>query len=188
MCWNFVSSSRERIEQAKADWQAQRMGEIPGEHEFIPLPDRRQIRNKGIRLCYASDPTSRNVRELRESGARFGLVTYAGSVGDPIGERAHVGHAHRVRKEREHRRVVRRIAGEDEALALARRGRRRTPRRQRAASSSACRSAPNQPLTWIELTLAVMPSASISATMRSTAARGSGGTSSRKSIARSASR
>ncbi len=36
--WNFVSSSRERIEQAKADWQAQRMGTIPGEHEFIPLP------------------------------------------------------------------------------------------------------------------------------------------------------
>ena len=36
--WNFVSSSEARIEQAKADWQAQRMGEIPGEHEFIPLP------------------------------------------------------------------------------------------------------------------------------------------------------
>ena len=48
--------------------------------------------------------------------------------------------------------------------------------------------APNQPLTWIELTWAVIPSASISATMRSTAARGSGGTSSRKSMARSASR
>lgn len=37
--WNFVSSSRERIEQAKADWVAQRFGKIPGdEHEFIPLP------------------------------------------------------------------------------------------------------------------------------------------------------
>jgi redox-sensitive bicupin YhaK (pirin superfamily) len=37
--WNFVSSSRERIEQAKADWTAQRFGKIPGdEHEFIPLP------------------------------------------------------------------------------------------------------------------------------------------------------
>jgi redox-sensitive bicupin YhaK (pirin superfamily) len=37
--WNFVSSSRERIEQAKADWAAQRFGKIPGdEHEFIPLP------------------------------------------------------------------------------------------------------------------------------------------------------
>ena len=37
---------------------------------------------------------------------------------------------------------------------------------------------PNQPLTWIELTFAVMPSASMIATMRSTSARGSGGTSS----------
>jgi redox-sensitive bicupin YhaK (pirin superfamily) len=36
--WNFVSSRRERIEQAKADWTAQRMGIIAGEHEWIPLP------------------------------------------------------------------------------------------------------------------------------------------------------
>ena len=38
--WNFVSSSRERIEQAKADWQAQRIGRVPGETEFIPLPEK----------------------------------------------------------------------------------------------------------------------------------------------------
>ncbi|MBV8049249.1 MAG: pirin family protein [Paludibacterium sp.] len=38
MWWNFVSSRRERIEEAKADWQAQRMGAIPGETEWIPLP------------------------------------------------------------------------------------------------------------------------------------------------------
>ena len=38
--WNFVSSSRERIEVAKRDWQAQRMGAVPGETEFIPLPER----------------------------------------------------------------------------------------------------------------------------------------------------
>ena len=38
--WNFVSSSRERIEQAKADWQADAMGQVPGEHERIPLPER----------------------------------------------------------------------------------------------------------------------------------------------------
>lgn len=38
MWWNFISSRRERIEQAKADWQAQRMGQIAGEHEWIPLP------------------------------------------------------------------------------------------------------------------------------------------------------
>jgi redox-sensitive bicupin YhaK (pirin superfamily) len=36
--WNFVSSRKERIEQAKGDWQAQRMGTIPDEHEWIPLP------------------------------------------------------------------------------------------------------------------------------------------------------
>jgi redox-sensitive bicupin YhaK (pirin superfamily) len=36
--WNFVSSSKERIERAKADWREQRMGQIPGEHEWIPLP------------------------------------------------------------------------------------------------------------------------------------------------------
>jgi hypothetical protein len=36
--WNFVSSSRERIEQAKADWQAGRFGPVPGESDFIPLP------------------------------------------------------------------------------------------------------------------------------------------------------
>jgi redox-sensitive bicupin YhaK (pirin superfamily) len=37
--WNFVSSSRERIEQAKADWLAGRFPLVPGdEEEFIPLP------------------------------------------------------------------------------------------------------------------------------------------------------
>ncbi len=36
--WNFVSSSKERIERAKEDWSAQRMGQIAGEHEWIPLP------------------------------------------------------------------------------------------------------------------------------------------------------
>ncbi len=37
--WNFVSSSQERIEQAKADWKEGRFPEVPGETEFIPLPD-----------------------------------------------------------------------------------------------------------------------------------------------------
>ncbi|HWB45144.1 MAG TPA: pirin family protein [Hyphomicrobiaceae bacterium] len=38
--WNFVSSSRERIEQAKEDWRAKRFGLVPGdEKEFIPLPE-----------------------------------------------------------------------------------------------------------------------------------------------------
>jgi len=38
--WNFVSSSKERIEQAKRDWAEGRMGKVPGDDEFIPLPDR----------------------------------------------------------------------------------------------------------------------------------------------------
>jgi redox-sensitive bicupin YhaK (pirin superfamily) len=38
--WNFVSSSSERIERAKADWRAGRFGLVPGdEKEFIPLPE-----------------------------------------------------------------------------------------------------------------------------------------------------
>ncbi|MCQ4166239.1 pirin family protein [Tahibacter harae] len=36
--WNFVASSRERIEQAKEDWAQQRFPSVPGETEFIPLP------------------------------------------------------------------------------------------------------------------------------------------------------
>jgi redox-sensitive bicupin YhaK (pirin superfamily) len=38
--WNFVSSSPDRIERAKADWRAGRFGAVPGETEFIPLPER----------------------------------------------------------------------------------------------------------------------------------------------------
>ena len=38
MAWNVVSSRRERIEQAKDDWRAQRFAAVPGETEFIPLP------------------------------------------------------------------------------------------------------------------------------------------------------
>jgi redox-sensitive bicupin YhaK (pirin superfamily) len=36
--WNFVSSRKERILQASADWAAQRMGRVAGDDEFIPLP------------------------------------------------------------------------------------------------------------------------------------------------------
>jgi redox-sensitive bicupin YhaK (pirin superfamily) len=38
--WNFVSSSPERIEQAKLDWREQRFAEVPGDSERIPLPER----------------------------------------------------------------------------------------------------------------------------------------------------
>ena len=37
--WNFVSSSRERIEQAKQDWKAGRFDPVPNDAEFIPLPE-----------------------------------------------------------------------------------------------------------------------------------------------------
>ncbi|MCB1477739.1 MAG: pirin family protein [Rhodobiaceae bacterium] len=38
--WNFVSSSKERIEQAKEDWRQARFDIVPGDSEFIPLPER----------------------------------------------------------------------------------------------------------------------------------------------------
>lgn len=37
--WNFVSSSKERIEQAKADWKGGRFGKVPDDPELIPLPE-----------------------------------------------------------------------------------------------------------------------------------------------------
>src|SRR5262245_23096776 len=38
--WNFVSSRKERIEQAKADWKLARFDTVPGDDkEFIPLPE-----------------------------------------------------------------------------------------------------------------------------------------------------
>ncbi|HSD55465.1 MAG TPA: pirin family protein [Burkholderiales bacterium] len=38
--WNFVASSRERIERAKADWREDRFPPVPGETERIPLPEK----------------------------------------------------------------------------------------------------------------------------------------------------
>ncbi len=37
--WNFVSSRREGIEQAKEDWKSGRFAPVPDETEFIPLPE-----------------------------------------------------------------------------------------------------------------------------------------------------
>lgn len=37
--WNFVSSSRERLQQAKGDWLERRFDAVPGESDFIPLPN-----------------------------------------------------------------------------------------------------------------------------------------------------
>jgi len=38
--WNFVSSSRERLEQAKRDWKQGQFDDVPGELDFIPLPEK----------------------------------------------------------------------------------------------------------------------------------------------------
>jgi redox-sensitive bicupin YhaK (pirin superfamily) len=39
--WNFVSSRKDRILQASAEWKAMRMGTVPNDPEFIPLPPTR---------------------------------------------------------------------------------------------------------------------------------------------------
>lgn len=36
--WNFVSSSKDRLEQAKADWKAKKFPKVPGDDSYIPLP------------------------------------------------------------------------------------------------------------------------------------------------------
>jgi redox-sensitive bicupin YhaK (pirin superfamily) len=39
--WNFVSSRKDRIEQAKAEWATGHFGKVPGDEiEFIPLPEK----------------------------------------------------------------------------------------------------------------------------------------------------
>jgi redox-sensitive bicupin YhaK (pirin superfamily) len=43
MWWNFVSSRKERITQAVQDWEKQTMGQVSGDAEWIPLPERRLI-------------------------------------------------------------------------------------------------------------------------------------------------
>ncbi len=37
--WNFVSSRKDRIEAAKADWKSGRFAPVPGDSEFTPLPE-----------------------------------------------------------------------------------------------------------------------------------------------------
>ncbi|RQR61712.1 pirin family protein [Burkholderia sp. Bp9126] len=39
--WNFVASSRDAIERAKDAWTRQEMGKVPGETEWVPLPERK---------------------------------------------------------------------------------------------------------------------------------------------------
>jgi hypothetical protein len=46
--WNLVSSSRERIEQAKRDWRDGRLGRVPGDEEFIPLPSEPAVQSRPV--------------------------------------------------------------------------------------------------------------------------------------------
>ncbi len=46
--WNFVSSSAERIEQAKIDWRDGRLGRVPGDSEFIPLPSSPSLQTRPV--------------------------------------------------------------------------------------------------------------------------------------------
>ncbi|MGZ8156642.1 MAG: pirin-like C-terminal cupin domain-containing protein, partial [Burkholderiales bacterium] len=39
--WNFVASSRERIDEAAQRWRVGAFPPVPGETEFIPLPEHR---------------------------------------------------------------------------------------------------------------------------------------------------
>jgi redox-sensitive bicupin YhaK (pirin superfamily) len=39
--WNFVSSRKDRIAEAARAWEQQTIGQVPGDDEFIPLPERR---------------------------------------------------------------------------------------------------------------------------------------------------
>ncbi len=36
--WNFVASSKERLEQAKEDWKNKRFPNVPGDDSYVPLP------------------------------------------------------------------------------------------------------------------------------------------------------
>jgi redox-sensitive bicupin YhaK (pirin superfamily) len=46
--WNFVSSSTERIEQAKEDWREGRLGSVAGDPEYIPLPSAPAVRTRPV--------------------------------------------------------------------------------------------------------------------------------------------
>lgn len=39
--WNFVATTKERIEQAAQDWEQGKFATVPGESEFIPVPPRK---------------------------------------------------------------------------------------------------------------------------------------------------
>lgn len=40
LLWNFVSSSKKKLQEAKADWEAKRFPKVPGDETYIPFPQR----------------------------------------------------------------------------------------------------------------------------------------------------
>ena len=47
LLWNFVSHSKERLRQAKEDWQNKNFPKVPGDETYIPIPDyKKEIKRK----------------------------------------------------------------------------------------------------------------------------------------------
>lgn len=42
LLWNFVSSSKERLQQAKSDWEKRLFPKVPGDDTYIPFPERKK--------------------------------------------------------------------------------------------------------------------------------------------------
>lgn len=40
LLWNFVSHSKERLQQAKEDWKAKKFPKVPGDETYIPIPEK----------------------------------------------------------------------------------------------------------------------------------------------------
>jgi hypothetical protein len=38
LLWNFVSSSKKRLKQAKEDWIQKRFPKVPGDDTYVPIP------------------------------------------------------------------------------------------------------------------------------------------------------
>ena len=67
--WNFVSSRKERIEQAKNEWREGKFAGVPGDEiEFIPLPENRPYTAGwlGVRGGYARQA----IKGLRQAAQR----------------------------------------------------------------------------------------------------------------------
>src|SRR4029450_8367053 len=81
--WNFVSSSRARIEQAKRDWKEGRFPKAPGDDvESVPLPEWALTRTRPALPSGHSPPYSRRLRD-RPRGSARGMRPPGGSLTTP---------------------------------------------------------------------------------------------------------